>query len=99
MGKVGPALEGVFCNLARLQCGWAKLHLDWRVTITMQGSKWVHFKTQPFGCGLWYSKLSSYMPPFISQCALKASCPGQLLSILDVGIVPAWCPGLSVFVL
>lgn len=29
VGKVGPALEGVVCNLARLRCGWAELQLGW----------------------------------------------------------------------
>lgn len=29
VGKVGPSLEeGVVCNLARPQCGWAKWQLD-----------------------------------------------------------------------
>lgn len=48
--KVGPTLEGVVCNLARLRCAWAKLQLVWRFTIVVQGSKWVYFKAGPFGC-------------------------------------------------
>lgn len=94
MGTLGPALEGVVCNLARLRCGWTKLQLGWRFSITMQGSKWVYFKS----IWLWVTVLCMvllYHPECLSV-PLRASCPAQLLSILARGTVPARCPGLAV---